>query len=159
MTSSNKKKSKSSGWGCLWPLALGLFYLVPSCEFTTSSSIDPNTRAQLSSEAEQIRSQFQGKNCDQLLQDIFGNNDDSAADVSFLDLCNQKADEYATAQSISFQTGRCESVSRPFKDEKFTTCTLEYEVILADETILQETYLWLLENGQHQFVEVAWEEI
>lgn len=149
---SKKAKSTGCGCGCLWPLLFVLIYFVlPNLKLTSSFALSADEFTSLEVEAQQIRSHFQSENCEQLLNDRFGSTGD------FTELCTQKREEYATAQSVDFQSARCEKTIRPFKDEKFTHCTLAYRIMLEDGTSLVETYLWSLEDGEYEFIEVAWE--
>ncbi|MGB3311584.1 MAG: hypothetical protein WBG32_15550 [Nodosilinea sp.] len=99
------------------------------------------------------------QNCNQLLQAGFSHTDEQADDTDFVDLCTQKAKEYETAQSIELQTASCETDIKLAKNEQFTSCALQYEIVMADGSLLQETYLWQqLDVSQYQFLEVTWKE-
>jgi hypothetical protein len=155
------KKAKPSGCGCLSPmlLLLGFFFLK---NFTFTWSFDP-TGEQLSlleQNTQQVRSQFQAKECDPLYQQLFGTNasdeSDSQVKSDFDQLCTQMGDEYQNFKSVELTGASCETVTTFIEPTQTTQCVLSSRVTLADNRLLLEEVIWLFNGEIYQILDMSW---
>ncbi|NEQ48492.1 MAG: hypothetical protein F6K00_35170 [Leptolyngbya sp. SIOISBB] len=61
-------------------------------------------------------------------------------------------------ESAELVSTQCETTRYPFKDEEFSNCVLNYQLVMNDGNTVRETHEWYWENGAYHLVGLYWPE-